>query len=64
MTKLLVASSVDGAAIFTVRPTRAWFIQKTFKDCFCNLLKEQYRTRQFIEAKIAELEIDPPKMYV
>ena len=61
---LLIASFVDGAVSFTVQARRVWFIQKRSMVQFCNLLKDQYRNRAFIEQKIAELEIDPPKTYV
>ena len=60
---LLIASFVDGAVSFTVQARRVWFIQKLSMVSlqFCNLLKDQYRNRTFIEQRIAELELDPPK---
>ena len=60
---VLLASSGSGAAPCMEPRLRVSSIQKTYSN-FCNLLKDQFQTRDFIEKTIGELELDPPVTYV
>ena len=61
MAKLLIASSVHGAAIFTVRPKRAWFIQKTSRIASATCSRSSTRTGSSSKPKLVSWSLTRQK---